>query len=748
MTNKTGKKLIRLMGLILSVCLILSSCSFSGLSAVKIIKNVPERSEISVPAENSESYHSSLQKNIKGTKVASGLIELRIDDTNYSLGIWDSSSETLWSALPVISNKNEALSDCSASMISLRIAGGSDVYLLNSQDNSVAYKKASYEAIENGYKFIYDIFASAETAKAKNHSANDIGFRVELSVVLKDGSMSATCTYENITGNKNAFIENIEVMNCFGAYTETQGDNFLLVPDGCGAIINTSVYDESFESLSYSVYGDDPSLPDETSGSAIIPAFGIKRENAAFAVLIEDGSASAVIKADKSKGNNALNRVYASIGITPCVYKDNTIYISEKAETESVSFCYRFLSGVNASYAGMASAIREQLIRNSVLTTDIIEATDHLPFFLSLNGTIKSDSFFGISTNKALTDTEQAQDMLIRMKNKGISNIVVRYSSVLSGGMNQTDITRARLLSSVGGKTGLASLNEYIKSQNLDLYINVDLLSSSGRISGRKASDIFNQDASYTPENGVADAIGTDVSSRVLRCLSSISDMLIKVLTDTKDLTSSGICIDDAGQLLYSDYSKKGLLRNEASKVISESFLHLSTENKIMIDGGNFYMLRNAECIVNLPLTTYVSKSGSYTPVPFVQLILHGICDYTGPAINVGINTKDTLLKYVEYGACPHYEWNYESCMSESSSDIFFYNNTINSAADYYDDIDEILNDLRDARITDHYEIEDGVFCTEYDSGATIYVNYTDRSCDILGATVPSHSFLRVNQGG
>lgn len=748
MINRTGKKLIGLTGLILSVCLILSSCSYSGTSAVKTLKNVSERNVINVPAENSENYHSSLKKNMKGTKVASGLIELRIDDTNYSCGIWDSSSETLWSALPVVNSKDEVLSDCTASMISLRIAGGSDVYTLNSQDNSVAYKKASYKAIENGYKFIYDIFSSAEAAKAKKHSASDIGFRVELSIVLKDGSMSATCTYKNITGNKNAFIESIEVMNCFGAYSETQGDNFLLVPDGCGAIINTSVFDESFESLSYPVYGDDPSLPSEASGNAIIPAFGIKRENAAFAVLIEEGGASATIKADKSKGNNALNRVYASVGITPSVYEDDTIYISEKAETESIVFCYRFLSGINASYAGMASAIREQLIRNSVITTDIIEPTDHLPFFLSLNGTAKSKGIFDISTNKTLTNTEQAQDMLMRMKNKGISNIVVRYSSILSGGANQTDITKASILSSIGGKSGLATLNEYIKSQNLNLYVNVNLLSSSGRISGKKARDIFNSESSYTPQSSIADEMGTDVSSRVLRCLSDISSMLIKVLTDTKELSSSGICIDDAGQLLYSDYSKNGLLRNEASKVISDSFRHLSTENKIMIDGGNFYMLRNAECIINLPLTTSVSKSGSYTPVPFVQLILHGICDYTGPAINVGINTKDTLLKFVEYGACPHYEWNYESCMSESASDIFFYNNTINSAADYYDDIDENLNDLRDARITDHYEVEDGVFCTEYDSGATIYVNYTDRSCNILGATVPSHSFLRVNQGG
>ena len=47
--------------------------------------------------------------------------------------------------------------------------------------------------------------------------------------------------------------------------------------------------------------------------------------------------------------------------------------------------------------------------------------------------------------------------------------------------------------------------------------------------------------------------------------------------------------------------------------------------------------------------------------------------------------------------------------------------------------------------MTDHYAVADGIFCTEYDTGSLIYVNYTDENYEILGVTVEARSFTRVN---
>ncbi|MBR6702817.1 MAG: hypothetical protein IKI78_06710, partial [Clostridia bacterium] len=575
-----------------------------------------------------------------------------------------------------------------------------------------------------------------------NHS--DIGFRVEMAVRLKDGSMNVNVRWNNLTGNPDAFIENIEPLNYFGAYNTAEKGNFLFVPDGCGAIISTSVFDESFESLSFAVYGPDPSCPAEFPGTAVLPSFGIKTGSSAFAALIENGDAAAIINAEKATGRTGYNRVYSSFTITPSSYENNTLCISKIQSVDSIDICYRFLSGKNATYSGMASAIREQLIRDGVLSSRSPEAADSLPFFLTLTGEGKK-TVGSIEYRSVLTDFEQAQDMLVRMKNKGIDNVSVRYTAAKTGGCDQTDITSSRFSARLGGKRGLASLSEYISNQNMKLFIDIDILSSAKGFKGKNAFGITGEETGYSPANSVVSAMGVSPAVRALRRVSALKKAVAAVLSRSSEGNYTGVCLNDAGTLLYSDFSQGGMLRQQAAETVAGTVSPLSTGNEIMTVGGNFYMLKNIGSIVDLPLSTNVSKSGAYTPVPFLQLILHGLADYSGSAINESSNSDETLLRYIEYGACPHYKWNYKAISGDGGSDIYYYDNTINSAAEFYAEANACLYDLRDARMTDHYKVSDGVFCTEYDNGAMIYVNYTDRDTTVRGVVVEAGRFLRVN---
>ena len=228
-------------------------------------------------------------------------------------------------------------------MVSLKIIGGTDVYLLNSQDNSVAYGKATHSLIENGVVFTYDIFPNTDTSVKEKYAKTDIGFRVTVTVTLSDGSMNVSVIHSNLTGNPDAYIENIELLNCFGAYNKSGVNDFLLVPDGSGAIIKTAIYDESFEDLSFAVYGDDPSAQYETSGNAIIPAFGIKHGDSAFVSLIQKGDAVATVNACKAKNLSEYNNVYPSFRITPVLYEDETLYISKSSAASEISLFFGFI---------------------------------------------------------------------------------------------------------------------------------------------------------------------------------------------------------------------------------------------------------------------------------------------------------------------------------------------------------------------------------------------------------------------
>lgn len=749
MTKSSKKKLIfkRCLAALLVVA-VAASAIFAIIytpADVKVIRNVKSRSTFRAASENPELHYAKSASVFKENAAASGLVELNIDPESKSFCITESATGRLWSALPLLSDaplKDELHED--ASIATLRVLIGSDIHYLNTQDNSLAYDKASYEKITDGAKFTFDVFADSETAEKKSYAKDDVGFRIELEVTLKDGSLRVNCTHKNLTGNEDAFIESIELLNYFGAYNESFEDDFLLVPDGCGAIIKTAIYDESFESLSFAVYGSDPSIGNSATGSAIIPAFGIKHGDTAFVSLIEKGDAAATVNADKATSINEYNRVYSSFMINPSVYKDEKVYISKKPVVDEVSLCYRFLSDNNATYAGLASACREQLIRNSVLSTKTVSVDDYLPCFLSLTGAV-TDNWGPFETVEPLTTYEQAADMLTHMKSKGINNISVRYSGVFGSGVNAKSSSNLKLNSETGSQEDLTKLYDYAKSQKMKIYLDLNLMSSTNGFLGNNALSLTKKDTEYVPDYVKDDYFGTEMKERMLCDPEKLADYVKDVVKDTEELTFSGFCLDDAGTVLYSDFTKGGQLRQRVAQTVSNAIIPLSTEKSTMAVTGNFYMLKNVDSIVNMPLKTTASASGAYVSVPFVPLVLHGIVDYTGEPINTQVNIEETLLKYVEYGACPHFEWSYEPVGNSENDDIYYYDNTINTAAEYYAEVDSILNDLRDARMTDHYEVADGIFCTEYDTGSLVYVNYTDSDFETLGVTVEARSFTRIN---
>jgi len=741
-----NNKIKKITALIICFCVVmLSSCSGEINADLKTKKRVETRNTISLLSQDTTVHYAKNKEAYSEPAATSGLIELRVDPVSNSFCVVEKTKNKLWSALPLLSNVaqgEELLSN--ASMVSITVNGGTDIYHLNSQDNSLAFGKASYSVLENGAEFIYEIFPDEKTAQKTEYSKDDIGFALTITVTLADGSMNVNCKYSNITGNKDAFIESLELLNGFGSFNDSGIDDFLLVPDGSGAIIKTAMYDESFEPLKFAVYGNDPSAETECSGDAVIPAFGIKHGDSAFVAIIEKGDAVSFINADKAITISEYNKVYPSFSITPVLYKDKTINYSAKTTVDEISLCYRFLSGKNATYSGLASACREQLIRNSVISTKNIEATDYLPFYLTLTGAAEK-SAGPINYLKKFTTFEQAQDMLVRMKNKGINNVSVRYTGVFSGGLDSKAIETSSMLSRLGGEDKLSSLYEYISAQKMSLYLDINILSASGNFNSGNALDILNKDTSIIPGIRMIEYMNEKPEERKLRKISGLADVVSSLVKDAEGYTVSGFCINDAGSLLYSDFSNNGMLRQNASQEIAKSIAPLSMGHSTMAVNGNFYMLKNIDSVIDIPLRSTVSESGAYISVPFVQLVLHGIVDYAGNAINTSINREELLLKCIEYGACPHFEWNYESIGNDTESDIFYYDNTINLAAEFYTKANEALNDLRDARITDHYEIDDGVFCTEYDTGSMIYVNYTDSDFTVLGAVVEARSFIRIN---
>ena len=60
----------------------------------------------------------------------------------------------------------------------------------------------------------------------------------------------------NLTLPDGIFLEDISILNNFGAYEKSGKDDYLFIPDGSGAILKTGVSDPDFSPISLAVYGN------------------------------------------------------------------------------------------------------------------------------------------------------------------------------------------------------------------------------------------------------------------------------------------------------------------------------------------------------------------------------------------------------------------------------------------------------------------------------------------------------------
>lgn len=754
MAIKNRKKRItaRISALLLSAAMLCSLSACSDPVAVTKIKGTPTEAG----AAESTLLHSVGDKANLQQVGKSGLIELLFDESTYSVCVADLShddSEKLWSALPTQENSGAATA-------TLEIVSGDTLYKLNTQDNSVSFQNAQCSFADDALSVTYILTPDTATAHKEKYEKGDIAFKLVVNYQIKDGSVYVSAKYENLVADSDAKLTKLSLLNFFGAYSEPQQGDYIFVPDGSGALIKTDTRDDSFDSeLSFPVYGGDAASGHANSGTAnaLIPAYGMKQGNNAFVTIINSGDAIATVSADRVRGGNDFYEAGVSFDITPCTESKGKFYMSSESYDGDIGLCIRFLGGSNADYTGMAAAAREQLIRERILSTRTAEEQEYLPLDLTVIG-VSDDTLFSfkrlnLKKEKTFTDFEQALDMLTRMKSKGINSIKLRYKGALTGGTDQSSIMTASLLARLGTRSDLKDLVEYVNAQNMEMYLDVNLLSAAkgdSFSSGKTAGSIFSKKAEYNAIN--KSPLGKDKYAKRLLGMKYVERSIIEILRDTRFSQFTGFCLNDVGSLLYSDY-KNGFNRQESAEMISEQLPSLTANMKLMTDNGNFRVIKNVSFISHLPTSASQSRS-AYVSVPFLQLVLHGIVGYSGEPLNFSENAKTSFLRCVEYGASPAYEWTYSDTYAdkknksdEDSTDTFgvYYENWIASASESYERADAALKDLQASRMTSHSEIMGGVFCTEYDTGAKIYVNYTESDVTVSGITVPAGDFIRIN---
>lgn len=720
MNKKSYGNLIKILSVICVITLLFSSCGGDVKTKTTRFKELK-----TITAEyGNDALHKSVDKSYESV-CKSGLIELLFDKATCTVAIRDTNSGNLWTTLPHASTKKQI----QASALEVVLSNGDEnVYVLNSQDNSVAFGNYEYTTGEDGVLVKYSLSLDAETGKKDIDELKDKEIRADLSVLytLRDGSFYVNVSMNNLKLPKGVYLEKVRLLKDFGSYEVSGSEDYIFVPDGSGALIMTGVKDAEFTPVDLTVY----------ENNCLVGAFGIKRGNGAFLCIIEQGDSIADIHADKND-DTVLNGVYATFNTTEIFSEQgNRVKKTYGYEYQNeIVMCYRFLSGKSATYSGMATACRENLIRSSVLSTKTLtDVKGNIPLVVSVQGGYKNQK----GKYKVLSNYEQTLSLITLLKAKGVNNIYLRYNGLYDEANNGSNEDFGKFSSKLGKLKDFNALYDYLNSQQFSLFVETDILNfdyngeSAKSVDGSKIKTQTSGSFPYaTSKQGVLK-------------MADLEDRIESILNASGDISFDGYALNDIGNALYSDYSSEFYSRVSAKKEISAQIPVLATSKLIMVDTGNFYSVKSADVVSSIPLTPCVKEeNGAYVGIPFAQMMLHGICEYSGVGMNSSSNITLSFLKSVEYGCLPSAEW-YCTTFDSDLDSKYYYDSNINEIVECYTKANDALAGLRGARMTSHYKVQDGVYCTEYNNSEKVYVNYTDNAVTINGIKVNANDCVAI----
>ena len=225
-------------------------------------------------------------------------------------------------------------------------------------------------------------------------------------------------------------------------------------------------------------------------------------------------------------------------------------------------------------------------------------------------------------------------------------------------------------------------------------------------------------------------------------------DYAMNLVNGVSTRGADGVAFRDIGNLLSADYYAQNTVTREQVKEMNINTLRDAVAKglKISIKEGNNYAIPYADMITDMNLTgnTYAIIDQR---IPFYQIAIHGMKDYTGESINLAGDYQTALLECAEYGAGLNFTFMAENTRILLESDYSCY--TSAGYGFWRDQVTDIIRryqremeGLNTKRITGHERLAEEVTRTVYEDGTSVYVNYGSADYSAGGITVPARDYL------
>jgi len=644
-----------------------------------------------------------------------------------------------------------------------------EMYILNTPLTAVERNRMVEILYEIGYTE-EDLAADDEAAGMLQPEADSAHIMVSIRYTLENGRLYAEIRMDEITATEGLRVAAITPLRFFGS-PGTERVGFGLVPDEAGAIIDFATpVSNALPIYREQVFGHDYArfLTDRPGAfpRLYLPAFGISGAESAFIAHIEEGAAAARIEADAPRMSGSAPFVAASFtlydsdvlslsGIDPGV-ASLRIFPQDKIN-HNLRVSYSFTQPGRQCFADMAVLLRAHYVDIGILTA---RASSQPRTVIGLTGAIdKNELILGVPVRRlqTLTTFEQATELITDFSRYIQGPMAVVFNGWMPGGIRTGTQNSARVERQLGGRRGFDNFARFLDGAGISFYPSVDVqYVYNNRLFDnfmlrRDGIVLISRVAGVRPDFNIANF------HQRQQGLNAYIVNMPTALTYTRqvsdDLLSrgiSGMAFNRLGEDMFSNYRRGNQLdRDAAAGMTTEALVSLSQNISLAAQGANAYVLPGVSFVYNLPLYGRIHPLFS-RHVPFLQVVLSGFVDFTGPALNYTHDLHTLLLLSIETGAGVFADlfWERNEAVMGTDFNFMFTGN----AALWRNDVIEITNIINNAlssvhgySIVSHVTREDGLVIVTYENGVKIVVNHMFTDLEYQGVTVAARGYAVIN---
>ena len=611
-------------------------------------------------------------------------------------------------------------------------------------ENIQTHVKVQMEEIFGKQGFTYEDYLKNKELYKESNIKEVPAFNLSMTYKLDGNALTVTVPFSEISYRLKYPITQVSVLPYFGA-AGPEESGYMLIPEGGGSLINFNNGKTKQNGYYADCYGWDYATERSaviTETRAAFPAFGIAYPDSSVLSVINKGAEYAGVTAEIAGKLGSYNYIRADYKmlhreqyeVTARSQSSQFVYEAQLPKNEYIEQSFIFVD--SGSYVDMA-----KVYRNKLLAGEKKVDAKEVPLAVEIVGAIeKIQQVAGMPKVKPykLTDYEDTGKIINEINELGIKNVNYKLSGFVNGGIRQKLMTKVKLISVLGGKSGFKKMLETTKDSSAKLYLD-------GAVQTAYRSNLFNGFFKYSDAaRFVSDELceiyeysplwyGRDTEQDSYFLLNSKlrekgSESLIKTASKFK---LNGISYRDNGNLLSSDFNERRLSTRvtEVGKQIAQFDKAAEKGLGIMINGGNDYAIRSADFVTNMPL--HGNKYAVIDAfVPFYQIALHGYVNYAGSPINLAYEKDQLILESAEAGA--GLQFSFMKSDSERLQETYYteyYASNFDAwkekFAEIYNEYNTKMAPVMNSPIVGHEFVGENVTKTTFENGYVVYVNFS-----------------------